>query len=287
MLLYRVLHPLGVIAQGGRIQRFSTVQRVMLLNQVEGVEQVGPNNAQLARTRRCEQRSGRPTTVPCPTGSTKRSSARRASRRLPAATTYSFPPLVSRPLTGGSETAGTPVSAPKIATGESMLRRATGQGLLRARRGRVRSSHRPTPSRSSRSSPLPPWAFPAFLLESGNLTYMYGLIEAVAGGWSASVPQPTLAQLGAAIRNLRESRELSIEALAAEADLHTVSVTRIEGGKQNPTWMALAGLATALDVELVDLVRLATEQRTRHAISRRAKPDLRSVQGAQSTSSPR
>jgi transcriptional regulator with XRE-family HTH domain len=74
------------------------------------------------------------------------------------------------------------------------------------------------------------------------------------------VPQPTLAQLGAAIRNLREGRALSIEALAAEADLHTVSVSRIESGKQNPTWIALTSLATALDVEMVDLVRLATEQ---------------------------
>lgn len=74
------------------------------------------------------------------------------------------------------------------------------------------------------------------------------------------MPQPTLAQLGVAIRNLREGRELSIEALAAEAHLHTVSVSRIEGGKQNPTWLALSNLATALNVELVDLVRLAAEQ---------------------------
>jgi transcriptional regulator with XRE-family HTH domain len=76
------------------------------------------------------------------------------------------------------------------------------------------------------------------------------------------LPQPTLAQLGAAIRNLRVGRELSIEALAGEADLHTVSVSRIEGGKQNPTWIALSNLADALDVELIELVRLATEQPT-------------------------
>jgi len=74
------------------------------------------------------------------------------------------------------------------------------------------------------------------------------------------VPQPTLDQLGAAIRGLRERRELSIEALAAEADLHTVSVSRIEGGKQNLTWVTLTNLAAALDVDMVDLVRLAAEQ---------------------------
>jgi transcriptional regulator with XRE-family HTH domain len=76
------------------------------------------------------------------------------------------------------------------------------------------------------------------------------------------VPQPTLAQLGAAIRALREERSLSIESLAAEADLHTVSVSRIEGGKQNPTWIALTNIATALDVQILDLVRLAGEQPT-------------------------
>ena len=74
------------------------------------------------------------------------------------------------------------------------------------------------------------------------------------------MPQPTLAQLGAAIRNLREARSLSIEALAAEVDMHYVSVSRIEAGKQNPTWMALSNLATALDVEMIDLVQLAAEQ---------------------------
>lgn len=74
------------------------------------------------------------------------------------------------------------------------------------------------------------------------------------------MPQPTLAQLGAAIRALREERSLSIEALAGEAKLHTVSVSRIENGKQNLTWMALSSLAAVLEVEILDLVQLATEQ---------------------------
>jgi transcriptional regulator with XRE-family HTH domain len=74
------------------------------------------------------------------------------------------------------------------------------------------------------------------------------------------VPQPTLDQLGAAIRQLREARDLSIEALAHESGLHPMSVSRIERGKQNTTWMALSSLADVLNVELIDLVRLATEQ---------------------------
>ncbi|HKI86410.1 MAG TPA: helix-turn-helix transcriptional regulator [Thermoanaerobaculia bacterium] len=74
------------------------------------------------------------------------------------------------------------------------------------------------------------------------------------------MPQPTLAQIGAAIRKVRESRGLSIEALAGEADLHTVSVSRIEGGTQNLTWQALSNLADALGVEMIDLVRLSSGQ---------------------------
>lgn len=74
------------------------------------------------------------------------------------------------------------------------------------------------------------------------------------------MPKPTLAQLGAAIRALREERSLSIETLAGEAKLHTVSVSRIENGKQNLSWMALSSLAAVLEVEILDLVRLAIEQ---------------------------
>lgn len=72
--------------------------------------------------------------------------------------------------------------------------------------------------------------------------------------------QPTLAQLGTAIRALREKRGWSLEALASEADLHTVSVTRIEAGNQNMSWITLTNIATALDVDAVELVRRAAEQ---------------------------
>lgn len=74
------------------------------------------------------------------------------------------------------------------------------------------------------------------------------------------MPQPTLAQLGTAIRSLRAERGLSIEALAGETGLHTVSVSRIEHGKQNLTWLALGSLAEVLGVEIIDVVRLAREQ---------------------------
>jgi transcriptional regulator with XRE-family HTH domain len=74
------------------------------------------------------------------------------------------------------------------------------------------------------------------------------------------VPKPTLDQLGTAIRSLREKREMTHEDLAHVTGFHRVSISRIERGEQNLTWIALGKLATALDVELLDLVRLATEQ---------------------------
>jgi len=74
------------------------------------------------------------------------------------------------------------------------------------------------------------------------------------------VPQPTLAQLGTAIRSLRKKRELTHEDLAHESGFHRVSISRIERGKQDPSWTGISRIATALDVELVDLVRLAGKQ---------------------------
>ncbi len=50
---------------------------------------------------------------------------------------------------------------------------------------------------------------------------------------------------------------MSIEALAAEADMHPYSVSRIERGEQNPSWITLVSLADALDVDVMELVRLA------------------------------
>ncbi len=74
------------------------------------------------------------------------------------------------------------------------------------------------------------------------------------------MPQPTSAQLGVAIRRFRKSRGWSIEALAFEADVHPTSVSSIENGKRNPGWDFVVSLATALEVEIGDLARLAAEQ---------------------------
>jgi transcriptional regulator with XRE-family HTH domain len=74
------------------------------------------------------------------------------------------------------------------------------------------------------------------------------------------VSQPSLAQIGAAIRCLRKKRKMSIETLAAEADMHPYSVSRIERGEQNPSWITLVSLSDALDVEALEVIRLAGKQ---------------------------
>jgi len=57
---------------------------------------------------------------------------------------------------------------------------------------------------------------------------------------------PTKAELGAAIRRLRTDAGLTLEELAAAADMHVTYLSGIERGKNNPSWTKLAGLAEAL-----------------------------------------
>jgi transcriptional regulator with XRE-family HTH domain len=74
------------------------------------------------------------------------------------------------------------------------------------------------------------------------------------------VSQPTPIQFAAAVRLLRNARKLSIEDLAADAGLHWTTVSRIENLKQTPKLESLTKLATALNLEMSDLARLAAKQ---------------------------
>lgn len=71
------------------------------------------------------------------------------------------------------------------------------------------------------------------------------------------MPKPTRAQVGTTIRELRQQHSLTLEALAHQAELHTTSISRIEAGRQNVTWDALESIAAVLDVDILELVRLA------------------------------
>ncbi|HWA55226.1 MAG TPA: helix-turn-helix transcriptional regulator [Solirubrobacterales bacterium] len=75
------------------------------------------------------------------------------------------------------------------------------------------------------------------------------------------MPSSTPAQLGQAIRRLRSSRNMSIEALAADADIHTTYLSGIENGRRNPSWRVVGALADVLDVKISDLAREAEQAR--------------------------
>ena len=61
--------------------------------------------------------------------------------------------------------------------------------------------------------------------------------------------------LGESIRNYRQNLEWSQEKLAEKADLHRNYVGDIERGEENVSVDALMRIATALKVQLSDLVR--------------------------------
>jgi transcriptional regulator with XRE-family HTH domain len=69
-------------------------------------------------------------------------------------------------------------------------------------------------------------------------------------------PQPAV---GAAIRQLREERGLTQEALASEADVTLSTLSVIERGLANPTWATIGDIVVALGVSMADLAKLAEE----------------------------
>ena len=71
------------------------------------------------------------------------------------------------------------------------------------------------------------------------------------------MPAPTPAQLGVVIRGLRTDRGLSLEALAANAGIHTTYLSGIELGRRNPTWEVIGSLAVALGVGISEIALLA------------------------------
>jgi transcriptional regulator with XRE-family HTH domain len=61
--------------------------------------------------------------------------------------------------------------------------------------------------------------------------------------------------LGTAIRELRESRELTQEAVAQKASVTPRILRGIESGHGNPTWATVTAVLAALDVSLSDLAK--------------------------------
>lgn len=69
-------------------------------------------------------------------------------------------------------------------------------------------------------------------------------------------PQPAL---GKAIRQLREERGMTQEALAHAAGVTVGHLSTIERGHSNPTWGTLKSLAGGLQISMSELASLADE----------------------------
>lgn len=67
-------------------------------------------------------------------------------------------------------------------------------------------------------------------------------------------PQPAL---GKAIRQLRDKRGTTQEALAHAAGVTVGHLSMIERGHSNPTWGTVKGIANALNVTMSELAKLA------------------------------
>jgi len=67
------------------------------------------------------------------------------------------------------------------------------------------------------------------------------------------------AALGRAIRDFRGRRHISQEDLAHRAGMHRTYLGGIERGERNPSYTNLLKVATALDVDTSELIRLAEE----------------------------
>ena len=66
--------------------------------------------------------------------------------------------------------------------------------------------------------------------------------------------------LGRAIRELREGRGLTLDALAEKAGMHTTYLSRIERAHSSPTWEKITALADALEMRVSEIAVAAEAQ---------------------------
>jgi len=61
-------------------------------------------------------------------------------------------------------------------------------------------------------------------------------------------------KIGLKIREIRESKNLSLQQLSDKLDIEYNNLIRIEKGRTNPTIGTLYGICQGLDIKLVDIV---------------------------------
>jgi len=69
-----------------------------------------------------------------------------------------------------------------------------------------------------------------------------------------------LKQLGSKIRNIRMSKNIKQNDLAKVCDFEKASMSRIESGQSNITMRSLYKISRALEVEIVELLKVDAEQ---------------------------
>jgi transcriptional regulator with XRE-family HTH domain len=69
-------------------------------------------------------------------------------------------------------------------------------------------------------------------------------------------PQPAL---GKAIRQLRNERDMTQEALAHAAGVTVGHLSMIERGHSNPTWATVKGIAAAINLPLTEVAAAARQ----------------------------
>ncbi len=71
-------------------------------------------------------------------------------------------------------------------------------------------------------------------------------------------PQPAL---GTAIREIRNKKGMTQEAVAQGAGVTVAHLSGIERGHANPSWAAVMAIAEALDVSIVEIARGVEKRR--------------------------
>jgi transcriptional regulator with XRE-family HTH domain len=85
---------------------------------------------------------------------------------------------------------------------------------------------------------------------------------------------PTNADLGQAVRRLRWDRDITIEQLALDANIHPTYLSGIERGIRNPSWSKICALSVALNMSVVVLARRAEDEAYVAARVRKAREEL-------------
>jgi transcriptional regulator with XRE-family HTH domain len=67
------------------------------------------------------------------------------------------------------------------------------------------------------------------------------------------IEQKRLNELGSKLRTIRESKNLSLQDLGYIIDKEPQSISRVENGKTNPTYLYLLELCRGLEIDISDL----------------------------------